>query len=76
MCLGIPALVLDVNEDENWALVDSNGAVFKVHLHILDEEVKKGDYVMVHAGFAIGKIEKEDAKMRLEMLREIIYYGR
>ncbi|MCX7858133.1 MAG: HypC/HybG/HupF family hydrogenase formation chaperone [Deltaproteobacteria bacterium] len=72
MCLGIPALVLEINEDEKWALVDSNGATFKVLTEILDEKVKEGDFVVVHAGFAIGKIEKEEAQERLKLLEEIV----
>lgn len=75
MCLGIPAKVLEVDEHENWALVDSNGAIFKVHTEVLDEKIKRGDFVIVHAGFAIGKIEKEDAEERLRIIKEIISYG-
>lgn len=74
MCLGICALILEINEDERWALVDSDGATFKVQIDLLDEKVEKGDLVLVHAGFAIGKIRKEDAIERLRIMKEIMAY--
>jgi|YelNatPaOPRAMG01_1025707.scaffolds.fasta_scaffold01013_31 hydrogenase expression/formation protein HypC len=75
MCLGIPARVIEFNESENWALVDSNGVVFRISTGILGEKIEIGDFLMVHAGFAIGKIEKEDAEERMRIIREIISDG-
>ncbi len=76
MCLGIPAFVLEVREDEKSALVDSNGAIFTVQIGILDEKVKEGDCVIIHAGFAIGKIEREEAEERRRLIEEIMAYGK
>lgn len=72
MCLGIPALVLEIYEDEGFALVSSQGAKFIISTRILDESVSPGDYVMVHAGYAIGKLKEEDALERLKMFEEIL----
>jgi hydrogenase expression/formation protein HypC len=69
MCLGVPAKV--IRTDGEWAWVDVN----RVHLKIntaLVEGVKPGDYVIVHAGFAIQKLTKEDGESTLELFRQIV----
>lgn len=68
MCLAIPAKVKDI--EGSVATVDFGGVSKKISLGILDG-VKRGDYVLVHAGFAIGKVGKEDAEDTLKVLREL-----
>ena len=58
MCLAVPAKVLKITE--NKALIESLGVKKEVEISLIPE-VKKGDYVIVHAGFAIQIVEKEEA---------------
>ncbi|MCJ7665588.1 MAG: HypC/HybG/HupF family hydrogenase formation chaperone [Actinobacteria bacterium] len=58
MCLAIPARI--VNIDKNTALIESLGVEKQVDITLLPD-AKKGDYVIVHAGFAIQVIDREEA---------------
>jgi hydrogenase expression/formation protein HypC len=71
MCLGIPGKVLSIKDDV--AEVDFGGVRRHVSL-LLCPEVKVGDYVLVHVGFAITKLEEEEAQETLRLLEE--YLGR
>jgi len=71
MCLGIPGKVLNIKDE--MAEVDFGGVKRTVSL-LLCPEVKVGDYVLVHVGFAITKLEEEEAKETLKLLEE--YLGR
>ena len=68
MCLAVPAKVKSI--DKTIASVDFGGVRKKVSLGILDG-VKEGDYVLVHAGFAIAKVEKEEAHNTLKVIDEL-----
>ena len=57
MCLAIPSRVISI--DDLIATIDVYGARRQVSLMLMPEEPRIGDYVLVHAGFAIQKIEKE-----------------
>ncbi len=69
MCLAIPALI--VEKDGSWAKADIGGVVRDVNLDLVDRPAEIGDYVLVHAGFAIRKLEKEDAEETLKLMREV-----
>jgi hydrogenase expression/formation protein HypC len=71
MCLSIPALVVSI--DGEMADVSIGGALFKAGLHMV-ENVNTGDYVLLHAGFAIQKISKEEALETLNLLNELKNY--
>ncbi len=73
MCLGIPANVVEVEGDGQFAVVDTQGVKTRVIIRLLPD-VKPGDYVMVHAGCAIEKIDREDADERLRIWRELMEY--
>ncbi len=68
MCLGIPALVEKIENDE--AVVIHMGVRRRISL-MLVPEVKEGDYVIVHAGFAIQRLDKEEAEKTLKLIEEI-----
>ena len=68
MCLAVPAKVKQINKDK--AFVDFGGVSKEISLGILSG-VKNGDYVLVHAGFAIGKVERQEAEDTLEILQEL-----
>jgi hydrogenase expression/formation protein HypC len=68
MCLSVPALVLSI--DGTMADVSVGGSVFKAGLQLV-ENVKEGDYILLHAGFAIQKICEKEALETLELIREM-----
>lgn len=68
MCLGIPMKVVAKSGDN--AVVDSGGTRREISMS-LTKGVKIGDYVIVHAGFAIEKLDEKRARETLEMLKEI-----
>jgi len=68
MCLAVPAKVLTINGND--AKVDFGGTLSEVNISLVD--VKVGDYVIVHAGFAIEVMDEEVAKETLNLWREIL----
>ena len=68
MCLAIPARIIELEGDN--AVVDAMGNRFKAKTTLL-AEVKLGDLVLVHAGFAISLVDEEDAKMTWQLISEI-----
>src|SRR5512141_2958422 len=58
MCLAIPSKVISI-DDNLFAMIDVFGARKKVSLMLMPEETKVGDYVLVHAGFAIQKVDRD-----------------
>jgi len=68
MCLGVPAQVIRIAEEE--AEVRLGEVSCMVSLALLTD-VQVGDYVLLHAGFAIGKVSPEDAHETLRLIREI-----
>ena len=69
MCLAVPTKVLSV--DGNLAMVDVQGVRARVRLDALGEEVRIGDYLLVHAGFAIRRLDPEDAAETLALFDEL-----
>ena len=67
MCLGIPMQVVEIDGDVGY--VEAGGVKRKVGLMLLDH-VKIGDWVIVHAGFAIEKVEPDDAINTLKLIQE------
>lgn len=72
MCLGIPGKVVSVSPGESQAVIESFGVQNKVNIFLVDEEVKTGDYLVVHAGYAIGKVNLQEAQERLKLWEEIL----
>lgn len=69
MCLAIPAEVIQI-EDE-MATVRVGEAVRKASLMLLPEKAELGDYVIIHAGFALHKVDPEEARESLRLLQEL-----
>jgi hydrogenase expression/formation protein HypC len=67
MCLAIPSKI--VNIENNIAIIDVDGVRREASLLLL-EDVQVGDYVIVHAGFAINKINEDHALESLTLLKE------
>lgn len=69
MCLAVPAKVIEISGD--LAKVDFGGGVIReVNISLVDAKV--GDYVLVHAGYAIHVINEEEAEETLRLWREIL----
>ncbi len=69
MCLGVPMRILEVHDDQVVAEID--GVQREASLLMLGEQVSVGDYVIVHAGFAISRIDPSEAEETLKLMREL-----
>ena len=69
MCVGIPSKIIKIYD--SMAIIDVEGAQREISLLLLNEDVRVGDYVIVHAGFAIQKIQEEDAKENLRLMKKM-----
>ncbi|HMA67220.1 MAG TPA: HypC/HybG/HupF family hydrogenase formation chaperone [Desulfosalsimonadaceae bacterium] len=70
MCLAIPSRIVDI--ESNIATIDVEGVRRQASLMLL-EDARIGDYVIVHAGFAIQKLDEQTALESLELLREAFF---
>jgi len=70
MCLAIPSRIVRI--DDLKAIVDVYGARREINLMLLSDNVGIGDYVLVHAGFALQKVEREAAQDALRVISTII----
>ena len=70
MCLSIPSKVVEIDEN-NVATVETLGVTIKVSLDLISEEVKVGEYVLIHVGYAMQKIDTQFALESLEVYRQI-----
>jgi hydrogenase expression/formation protein HypC len=68
MCLGVPMQVITIDGSDIVAEID--GVRREASLMILDDPVAVGDFVIVHAGFAISKLDEEEARETLALMRE------
>jgi hydrogenase expression/formation protein HypC len=73
MCLGIPGRIVDIRGDRGLPMgtVDFGGVRRDVCLAYVADEVGVGDYVVVHVGFAISKVDEVEANRTYDMLREM-----
>src|SRR4051794_10414399 len=73
MCLAIPGQVIEFVDDElRLAKVDVAGVRRNVNVSLLDSDdggVAPGDWVLIHVGFALSKVDEEEAQATLELLR-------
>jgi len=72
MCLGVPMQVKTIAKD--LAVCEIDGVQREASLMMLDD-VQVGDYVLIHAGFAIEKIDEAEAQLTLEALRAALDEG-
>lgn len=73
MCLSIPSKIKEIKTDSNTAIVDTMGVSREISLDLMDvNELSIGDYVLIHIGFAMNKIDTEDALESLKVYEEIL----
>lgn len=68
MCLGVPAKIIEI--DGNMGKVVMGGTTLKVSLDLIDNAVLN-EYVLVHAGYAIQRVDQEEAQKTLELLKQL-----
>ena len=72
MCLAIPGQIVEVVDHEHRiASVDIAGVRRKVNLGLLDEGVGPGDWVLIHVGFAISRVDEAEARATVALLEGI-----
>lgn len=73
MCLGIPGRVVDiVDADNHLAKVDVSGVQRTISVRLLaDSGVCVDDWVLVHVGFALAKVDEDEAAMTLDQLKRL-----
>src|SRR5689334_22747812 len=73
MCLGIPGQILELmTEHPDLARVDVSGVRRAVNIGLLeDENLRVGDWILIHVGFALSKIDEAEAKAALQFLEDI-----
>jgi hydrogenase expression/formation protein HypC len=74
MCLGIPGQVIEMLSHEHLARVDVAGVGRIINIGLLVEEnepVRPGDWVLIHVGFALSKIDEDEARATLDLLEQM-----
>lgn len=76
MCLGIPGQIVDLtNVSQHQATVDVGGVRRSIHVGLLldgaQQGLEVGDWVLVHVGFAMSKMDPEEASRTLELVKEL-----
>ncbi len=73
MCVGVPMRVVSI--DGTDAVTEMDGVRRTASLMLMDQDVQVGDYVVIHAGFAISRLDEDDAQETLALLREAFGEG-
>jgi len=70
MCLGIPGQIIEILPGHgDLAVVDVSGVKRNVNIGIIEETLKPGDWVLIHVGFAMARMDEEEARSSLAFLR-------
>ncbi|TAL16207.1 HypC/HybG/HupF family hydrogenase formation chaperone [bacterium] len=73
MCVAVPGKIISIDENL-MALADFGGSSREISVALL-EEPKEGDYIIVHAGFALHKVSPAEAEETIEMMRRMVDDG-
>ncbi len=73
MCLAVPSKIIEINN--KMARVDVDGVIRDASLMLIDDAAI-GDYVIVHAGFAISKVDEDTARQTLQDIRDMLDFGK
>ncbi len=73
MCLGIPGKIVEIDNASGitMGVVDFGGVRREVCLEYIADQVDIGDYAVIHVGFAISKVDEEEAKKAFEILQQM-----
>jgi len=73
VCLSIPSKVVKIDKEKNTCIVDTMGVQREAGLDLMaEDDVKVGDYVLLHIGFVMNKIDEESALASIETYKEIL----
>lgn len=72
MCLAVPAEVISIVDQVATCRVGEGDTTVTASLMVLDEEITIGDYLIIHAGFAIRKLDPLEAQQTLQILRDVM----
>ncbi|RDU72631.1 hydrogenase assembly protein HupF [Helicobacter anseris] len=72
MCLAIPSKVISIDKTKNTATIETLGVQREASLDLMQEEVTLGDYVLLHIGYIMSKIDEQDALESLKLYQEMI----
>jgi hydrogenase expression/formation protein HypC len=72
MCLAVPAEIISIADQIATCRVGEGETTLSASLMVLDDEVKPGDYLIIHAGFAIRKLDAAEAQETLKILRDVM----
>ena len=72
MCLAIPGQIVQLLPDSDLACADVSGVKRNINVGLLAEEnLAAGDWVLIHVGFAMSKVNEEEARASLQFLEEL-----
>jgi hydrogenase expression/formation protein HypC len=73
MCLGIPGEIVEILTDKpDLAMVDVSGVQRAINIGLLDDDPPKpGDWILIHVGFALSKIDEREAQAALDWLQGV-----
>lgn len=69
MCVGVPMKVVKI--DGSDAVAEIDGVRRQASLMLMADEIRVGDFVVVHAGFAIARLDEEEARETLALMRKV-----
>lgn len=72
MCLAIPSKVVSINKEKNTAMLDTMGVRREASLDLMSEKLSVGEFVLLHIGFVISKIDEQSAIESLKIYDEIV----
>lgn len=73
MCLSIPSKVVKIDKENQSCIVDTMGIQREASLMMMaQDDVKIGDFVLIHIGFVMNTIDKEEAELSLQTYRELL----
>lgn len=72
MCLAIPSRIIRIDSDTGMATVETMGVTRDAHLALVEDEVDVGDWVLVHVGIAMSRIDPAEARKTLDLYEELL----
>ena len=72
MCLAIPSKVLSIDSEKNTATIETLGVSREASLDLRQEEGQVGEYVLLHIGYVMSKIDTDSALESIELYKQIV----
>lgn len=72
MCLAIPSKITAIDEETSMATVETMGVTRSANLALVEDEVSVGDWVLVHVGIAMSRIDEDEARRSLDLFEDIL----